>query len=190
MKARSFALLLVLLSFGCPRPRRWVEQQDPSVRMPGYDAIMAGASIDGPSLRALEVAANDYFPAGGAPRACIDTPEAHRFYAVRSGDVIYVAILQDPAHCGRAYPSLDAGARYAISADGRLLRRLLAGEPDSNTAQDSPRDGGSMPDTPGQGDGGASIDVSIPPDARVSFPGLADAGTALPDAGMPSRDVP
>src|SRR5688500_4274390 len=108
MKAKSFALLFMVVSLGCLRHRGWFEPQDSSVRMPSYDSIMVGGLIDGPTLRALKIATDDFFPAWGPPRACIDTPEAHRYYAVRRGDIVYVAILQDPSYCGRAYSSLDS----------------------------------------------------------------------------------
>jgi hypothetical protein len=184
MRTKAFALLLMVISLGCLRHQGWLKHQDTSIRMLGYDSIKAGGSIDGPSLRALKVAAEDFFPAGGAPRACIDTPEAYRYFSVRHGEIIYVAILQDPSHCGRAYTSLDSGVRYAIHIDGRILRRLLDGEPELDTVED----GGSKPAFL---DGGATaIDVTIPPDARVSFPILFDAGSPSPDAGTPLVDPP
>jgi hypothetical protein len=180
MKVKSFALLLAVIPMGCLHHRDWFEHQDSSVRMPGYDAIMAGAFIDGPTLRALKVAADDFFPAWGPPRACIDTPEAHRYYAARHGEIIYVAILQDPGYCGRTYSSLDSGGRYAISVDGRILRRLLGDEPELDSLAE---DGGTESVFL---DGGTSaIDVTVPPEAQVSFPFLADAGSPVPDAGTP-----
>lgn len=184
MKTKSLALLLIVVSAGCLHHRGWLQHQDSSVRMPGYDAIMAGAPIDGPTLRALQVAANDFFPAWGPLRACIDTPEAHKYYAVRRGEVIYVAILQDPGYCGRAHSSLDSGVRYAISVDGRILRRLLDGEPEMDApTEDSAEDGGSVPAIQ---DGGATeLDVTVPPGAQVSFPVFADGGTPSSDGGTP-----
>lgn len=184
MKAKSFALLLIVISAGCLHHRGWLEHRDSSVRMLSYNSIMAGGPIDGPTLRALKVAADDFFPAWGPPRACIDTPEAHRYYSVRRGEIIYVAILQDPGYCGRAYSSLDSGARYALSVDGRILSRLLDGEPALDTLEDGGfKDGGSEPAVL---DGGAAaIDVTVPPDAGVSFPVFTDAGSPPPDAGTP-----
>ncbi|MFP2929822.1 hypothetical protein ACLESO_32445 [Pyxidicoccus sp. 3LG] len=165
-------LLSIGLALGCVRHHAWRQQLAPSLPMPSYDVIMEGTVIDGPTLRALQVAADDFFPASSTPQACIDTPEAHRYYAVRHGEVIYVAILQEPSHCGRAHPSLDAGARYAIGVDGRILRRLLDGEPDFGV----PEENGPEPVVL---DGGAAdIDVTVSPDAGSGFPGLAeDAGT-------------
>jgi hypothetical protein len=152
--------------------------------MLSYESIMAGGHMDGPTFRALRVAADDFFPAWGPPRACIDTPEAYRYHSVRRGEIIYVAILQDPSYCGRTYSSLDSGARYAISIDGRILRRLLGGEPELNTPEDGGfKEGGS---TPVFLDGGtAEIDVTVPLDARVSFPIFADGGSPSSDAGTP-----
>jgi hypothetical protein len=181
MKATSLLLLPIVMALGCIHPRDWFQPQNSSIKMLSYDSIFAGAPIDGSTLRALKVAADDFFSAWGIPRACIDTPEAHRYYAVRRGEIIYVAIVQDPAYCGRAYHSLDSGVRYAISGDGRILRRLLDGEPDLNASAD----GGAEPVIL---DGGAAaIDVTVPPDARVSFPVSADAGIPSPDAGTPQQ---
>lgn len=184
MKTKSFALLLIVTSMGCRHHRGWPQHQDSSVQMPGYDAIMAGAPLDGPTLRALQVATSDFFPAWGPLRACIDTPEAHKYYAVRRGEIIYVAILQDPGYCGREYSSLDSGVRYAISVDGRILRRLLDGEPVADTPDDAGfEERGSEPVSL---DGGTTaIDVTVPPGARVSFPVLVDGGSPSPDGGMP-----
>lgn len=184
MKTKSLAILLIAISMGCIHRRGWLQHQDSRIPMPDYHAIMTGGPIDGPTLRALQLAANDFFPSWGPLRACIDTPEAHRYYAVRRDEVIYVAILQDPGYCGRAYSSLDSGVRYAISVDGRILRRLLDGEPELDTPEDGgAEDAGSEPASL---DGGATvIDVTIPPDARVSFPGSVDGGSPSPDGGTP-----
>jgi hypothetical protein len=158
MKVKSLALLVTIISLGCHHHR--VQHQDMSTPMLDHDTIMAGAPIDGPTLRALQIATNDFFPAFAPLRACIDTPEAHRYHAVRRGEIIYVAILQNPGYCGRDYSSLDSGVRYAISVDGRILRRLLDGEPDPR----QPEERGSEPIIL---DGGAAeIDVSVPRDAE------------------------
>jgi hypothetical protein len=182
MKTQSLVLLLVSLSMGC-RHRGWFQHQDSSVRMPGYESLLQGAPIDGPTLRALQVAADDFFPAWGPLRACIDTPEAHKYYAIRRGEVVYVAIVQNPGHCDRTYSSLDSGVRYAISVDGRILRRLLDGEPEAGSASDDIEDG-----TAGaaiQESGTAEIDVTIPSDARVQFPVPTDGGNPPSDGGTP-----
>jgi len=184
MKARVLVLLLLACSLGCLHHRRWFEPQDSNVPMLSHDSIMVGGPIDGPTFRALKVAADDFFPTWTGPRACIDRPEAYKYYAVRRGEIIYVAMLQDPSSCGRAYPSLDSGARYAISVDGRILRRLLDGEPDSDTLEDAGFDAGGS--EPVFLDGGAeAVDVTVPQEAGVSFPVFTDAGSPSPDAGTP-----
>lgn len=170
-------LLSIGLALACIRRHDSREQQAPSLQMPSYNVIMEGTVIDGPTLRALQVAVDDFFPESSGPRACIDTPEAHRYYALRRAEVIYVAILQEPSHCGRAHPSLDAGARYAIGIDGRILRRLLGREPDLAVPEES----GSLPVVL---DGGAAdIDVTTTPSAGSGFPGL------FKEAGAPWNEA-
>jgi hypothetical protein len=184
MKARILALVLIASSLGCLRHRGWFTPQDPNVQMLSHDSIMVGGPIDGPTFRALKIAADDFFPAWGGPRACIDTPEAYKYYAVRRGEIVYVALLQDPRYCGREYSSLDSGARYAISVDGHILRRMLDGEPESDTPEEGGFDAGGSEAV--LLDGGAeAIDVTVPSGVQVSFPVLADAGTPSPDAGTP-----
>jgi hypothetical protein len=46
---------------------------------------------------------------------------------VRRGDVIFVRIDYKPENCGQTVRMLDAGATYAISAEGKLLLRSLDG---------------------------------------------------------------
>lgn len=184
MKAKVCALLLMAISLGCLHRRGWFEPRDPNIRMPSYDSIMAGGPIDGPTLRALKVATDDFFPAWVGPRACIDTPEAYTYYAVRRGEIIYVALLQNPGYCGRTSSSLDSGARYAIGVDGRILNRLLDGEPEPDAWEDGGVDAGGA--EPVFLDGGAeAIDVTVPPDVQTGFLFFTDAGTPSPDAGTP-----
>lgn len=179
MKASDLSLLLPAIVFVSCTHGREAWRNDLSIGMPGYDAIMEGTTIDGPVLRALQTAAADFFPATGGPRACTDTQEAHKFYAARRGPIIYVAIVQDPVYCGRTYRSLDSGARYAIGVDGRILRRLLDGEPALSAPKESDSDAGVL-------DGGAAaIDVTIPSDAQVNFPPPLDASRPIPDGGRP-----
>ena len=48
---------------------------------------------------------------------------------IRQGDILFVQISLDPALC--ADTALDGGVKYAIRTDGRILRRLFDGEPES-----------------------------------------------------------
>ena len=180
MKAQFLVLVLVGLTLGC-RHGDWLHQ-DSTVRMPGYESIMAAAPIDGPTLRALQVATHDFFPSWGPLRACIDTPEAHKYYAVRRAEVVYVAIVQDPSACGRAYASLDSGVRYAISIEGRILGRLLDGEPEAGAI---PEDTANGAESVVQEEVTAEIDVTVPPGVPVHFPVSPDGGAPSSDGGTP-----
>jgi hypothetical protein len=58
---------------------------------------------------------------------CRFKPQAHTFRFTRRGDVIFVYVNEDLAYCGRTTHALDSGAKYAISKEGRILRRVLDG---------------------------------------------------------------
>ena len=181
MKTKSLALLLVGLSVGCFHHRNRWPPRDPSIRMPDHEAIRRGPPIDGPTLRALQLAADDFFPAWGPLRACVDTPEAHTYHAVRYDEIIYVAISQDPGYCGRSYAALDSGARYAISVEGRILQRLLDGEPEPDVPGEDVEEGDS--ETAVLDGGTQTIDVTVPPGTQTGFPLSVDGGSSSPDGG-------
>lgn len=195
MKARGLLLVLPLLC-GCARSQRPVLQEDTSIAFPHFferEAIAVGTQagpfeLDGETLRALMIAANDFLPPGGKNRACGDKQEAHRYRVIRQGNIVFVRIDEDPAYCGHVGPALDSGAQYAISSDGRILRRLFDGEPAAPSAPESPDAGArGTPGEPG---------VSPTYDAHQSGPSpflpqqWQDAGTApvpssVPDGGPP-----
>jgi hypothetical protein len=83
--------------------------------------------LDGVTLRALAIAANDFLLPDGANVPCEDRQAAHVYRVIRQGDIIFIRIDENPGHCGREYGRLDSGAEYAISTDGRILRRVLDG---------------------------------------------------------------
>ncbi|PTL83189.1 hypothetical protein [Vitiosangium sp. GDMCC 1.1324] len=85
--------------------------------------------LDGEVLRALMLVSNDLFPPDTSKLElpCRFKPQAHTFRFARRGDVIFVYVNEDLAYCGRTTPALDSGAKYAISKDGRILRRVLDG---------------------------------------------------------------
>jgi hypothetical protein len=56
--------------------------------------------------------------------------EAHTYRFIRQGDIIFIYIEEDLKYCGRQYPALDSGAKYAISRDGRILRRVIGSQAD------------------------------------------------------------
>lgn len=103
-------------------------------------------------------------------------------------------LREDSEYCGGGYAVLDSGARYAISRDGRILRRIFDGHPDDPHEWLSP-DGGyrEVPAMPGvvpgfepterQG-GGSRLDGQ---DGGTAWPQPAPVpdGGAPPDAGSP-----
>jgi hypothetical protein len=147
--------------FSCvrpPSPRPAPLESDPSIVFPQFferESVQVGAGaqpyeLDGVTLRAITIAANDFLPPDTKSRRCEDRLEGQRYRVIRQGDVIFVRIDEDPAACGRSALALDSGAKYAIRADGRILRRVFDGEPEGPFEPASP-DGGTrgVPGEPG-----------------------------------------
>jgi hypothetical protein len=113
-------------------------ENDRSIIFPQFfeqTAVEVGAQgapyeLEGIVLQAIMIAANDFLPPSAKERPCEDRQEAHRYRVIRQGNVVFVRIDEDPAFCGGGYVPLDSGAKYAISADGRILRRVVDGEPE------------------------------------------------------------
>jgi hypothetical protein len=125
-------------------------EDDRSIVFPPFfeqTAVEVGAQgapyeLEGVVLQAIMIAANDFLPPGTKERPCWDRQEAHRYRVIRQGDVIFVRIDEDPAFCGGGYVPLDSGVKYAISTDGRILRRVVDGEPEDSvepTSQEKDR---------------------------------------------------
>lgn len=181
MKRFLMAATLIALSSECVRPT-WRSQQDSTVKMPRLDETTGALVVDGPVLQALRVAADDFLPPTYKPRACADTQTAFKYFASRRGNVIFVRIEENPSYCGAKYHSLDSGARYAISSDGRILRRVLDGEAETpfESEAHSVRDGGTE-----------LIDVTALPGASPPWSAGADAGaTEQPSLPPPDGGVP
>lgn len=130
-----FSLMLISL-MSCARPQgapAELMHEESSIVFPefhGSPTIVMGEhgktyALDGVMLRALMVAANDFIPPAAEARPCWASVEAHEFQVIRQADRVFVSIYVDPTHCGYQVAMLDAGAKYAISADGRILRRVL-----------------------------------------------------------------
>lgn len=129
-------------------------ENDTSIRFPQFferaavDVAQPGQiyQLDGVTLRALAIAANDFLPPDHAKVPCEDRQEAHLYRIIRREDVIFIRIDENPEHCGHKYGRFDSGAKYAISTDGLILRRALDGLDESM----EPFDGGTpMPGEPG-----------------------------------------
>lgn len=178
MRFSLIAVSVLVLSLGCPM-RTAFRQEDLSIKMPRFDPPTGTTIVDGPILQALRIAADDFLPAACNPQACTDTLPAYRYIAFRRGDIIFVRIEGNPSYCGEQH-SLDAGARYAISTDGRILRRLLDGEADDSDFEDNEPP---LPTAAVPLDGGSElIDVTVPSGARSPWLVDADAGTVTPAA--------
>jgi hypothetical protein len=133
--------LVLAATLSCIRssnaPRVAVEN-DPSIVFPpffAYSSTEVGAPgeayvLDGATLQAIRIAIDDFLPPNGKERPCWNRPETQRYRVIRQGDIIFVRIDEDPEACGMQYLPLDTGVRYAISMDGRILKRLLDGEPE------------------------------------------------------------
>ena len=157
MALRTSTLALVLLFAGCarrPEPLASPVVNDKSITFPltaPSDAIRVGASgqaydLDGEVLRALMIAADDLFPPGRPASECRNRREAHTFRVISQGDIVFVYIDEDLEYCGRRFPAMDSGAKYAISRDGRILRRIVDGlDEDDEVWHLKTPDGGSWP---------------------------------------------
>jgi hypothetical protein len=140
VKAAAWVVLVV--ASGCVRSQSSSAapvQDDQSIVFPAFyasPAVVVGQpgqtyALDGVMLRALMVAANDFIPPGTQAQSCWETLEAHGFQVVRQGDIVFVAIHADLARCGHPFLMLDSGVKYAIGADGRILRRVFDGAPEA-----------------------------------------------------------
>jgi hypothetical protein len=116
-------------------------EEDESIAFPnlsGADTIIMDEpgrayELDGVTLQALTIASQDFIPSAARDQPCWNRPETYRYRVVRQEDIIFVGISVDPAACERKFLMLDSGVRYAISTDGRILRRLFTGEPDGTS---------------------------------------------------------
>lgn len=160
---RWLLLVVAVTLSGCPRGqgrRPAPIEEDASIVFPGFSdraAVQAGAEgqpyeLDGTTLRALAIAADDFLPPDSRERSCWNRQESYRYRVIQQGGIIFVEISADAEACKPGPGMLDGGAKYAISSDGRILRRLFDGEPEPLPAR-GVTDAG-VPDT--------SSDSSIP----------------------------
>ena len=130
MRMSSLSFLLIASLWSCvrsPSPAPMRVEEDTSIRFPQFfdqAAIEVGSQgalyqLDGVTLRALVIAANDFLPPGDKSRSCEYRQEAQRYRVLRQDDIIFIYILPDYQYCGQSRP-LDGGVRYAISTSSRL----------------------------------------------------------------------
>ncbi|NOK22135.1 hypothetical protein [Corallococcus carmarthensis] len=148
MKRTHSILTSVLVLTGCLRassPPPTKVEEDPSILFPAFfsqPAVPLGTEgtvyeLDGDTLRALTVATRDLLPSQDTTVSCGSRWESQQYRVVRQGDLIFIRIDEDPRACGRTQPALDSGASYAIHRDGRILRRLIDGQPDVSAHADA-----------------------------------------------------
>jgi hypothetical protein len=215
MQTKILAAVLSLLLSSCARGRcsmvmslfectpQKVLAEEPSIKFPRFyeqDPIKVGTGdrtfeLDGAVLRAVQIAANDFIPPGTENPPCWATQVAHKYRVIRQGDIIFIRIDEDPARCGRQVMALHSGVQYAISPDGRILRRLLDGQPEGLFSPEAPDAGHrGVPARPGVVPGYEPIEETPPPSSPLesqdrgtgsSGPESPPAQLALPDAGSP-----
>jgi hypothetical protein len=200
MKTQFFSLALSIVLSGCVRSPRSPEvpiENDLSVRFPQFfehEAIAVGAGqvpyeLDGEVLRAIMIATNDLLSPSIADQPCRSRLEAQFYRVIREQNIIFVYIYENHAYCGRQYPAPDSGAKYAISTDGRILRRVIDGQLMEPLALEMPEPGDAGPPTelgssrafdaiwnpprPVQRDGGL---VAPPPEAHPAPSSTSDGG--------------
>jgi hypothetical protein len=201
--------VLALLGLSCmrsPFPPQVPVGDDRSIRFPDFHdefAVEVGGTsspyqLDGVTLRALMIAANDYIPPGTQEQDCLDRQEAQLYRVIRQGDIIFVSVSFNFSFCKpRAYP-LDGGARYAISTDGRILRRLVGIEPDGFPHhQEPPGESIPVPDSMVGSPMSEPAPEALPPfirnrirDAGIGStpPGPSPAASSPPDGGVVTPD--
>ncbi|MBZ4417548.1 hypothetical protein [Myxococcus sp. RHSTA-1-4] len=153
---RGLLLVAVVVLSGCARNQGWRPapvEEDTSIVFPDlFDREAARMSaqsqpyeLDGVLLRAIAIAANDFLPPDSTKRSCWNRQESYRYRVIKQGDVVFVRLSADPESCKPGPRMLDGGVKYAISTDGRILRRLFDGEPETLPTSEGPDAG--MPET-------------------------------------------
>jgi len=147
----------------------------------GIGETDAPYELDGVTLQAIMIAANDYLLPGTREYDCQDRQEAQLYRVIREGDIIFVSVSFNSSFCKPKTYTLDGGARYAISTDGRILRRLIGIEPDGFPREEPPGEGIPVP----KHLVGASYEEIR---AYWQDAGVPDAGVPLADEGLPVPD--
>lgn len=138
---RTACLLAMVLLWSCVRnptsPQAPVPENEapPLPRFTGQSVKVADQpgipyELDGVTLRALMIASNDFLRSDSKDQSCWNKPESYRYRVIRQEDIVFIRIHANPAACEGRFLMLDSGVSYAISSDGRILRRLFTGEPE------------------------------------------------------------
>ena len=126
------AVILVLI--GCVHLRWRAPEAAPeiaaAVQFPGWGQDVT-TTVAGPQLKALQIAMNDFLPLGVEPphdadewTRCMSRIENYDVWMRRGEGVTYLHFTpQGDVRCGLASYVYDAGASYAISDHGVILKR-------------------------------------------------------------------
>ncbi|MBJ6760535.1 hypothetical protein JGU66_07150 [Myxococcaceae bacterium JPH2] len=133
----------------------------------------------------MVIAANDLFPPGTRAASCANRMEAQTYRVIRKGDVIFIFIEENLAACGRRFPAMDSGAKYAIGTDGRILRRIVDGldEDDATWFAGTHGDGGTVSPDAGPAMSDGSTELLVPGESVA--PIVAPNPRLRGDAGSP-----
>jgi hypothetical protein len=195
MRLGSVALALTTLLSSCALLHRALPRppEDPSIQFPSFHehaATRVGApgqtsELDGITLRALSIAANDFLPTAQENGPCWQRQEAHRYRVIRREDILFVQIFLDPSACSDTL--LDGSVKYAIRTDGRILRRLFDGEPETPLTDAGTADAASSAGTPVPASAVGS--TSAAPDSHLPASWFSDGGSSGMDGGVPATDA-
>lgn len=155
MRGLLLAVAVVLAS--CARNQGWRPapvEEDLSIVFPEFferEAMQVGTEgqpyeLDGVMLQAIAIAARDFLPPDSQRPSCWDRQESYRYRVIRQRGIVFVRISADPESCKPGPRMLDGGVRYAISPEGRILRRLFDGEPETPSVPQAADSG--LPQTP------------------------------------------
>jgi len=216
---RNLPLVAAMMFMSCLRsssPAPGMSQEDESVVFPEFFdrfPIVVGEQgqpyeLDGVILRAIAIAANDFIPPFSKERQCWDRQEAQLYRVIRQGDIVFVRIDANPSACERKVLMFDSGVQYAISTDGRILRRVFDGEP-GGPSHPQRADAGAqetlgeevpasligavsgepmspLPEFLRRRDAGSTPQL-LPSDVRDAGPAAPWDGGGRPDGGSPTR---
>ena len=194
---RMLSLLATLVLVGCPRHASPTLEEDKSIIFPEFYAQFPVAvgkpgqvyELDGVTLKALMIALTDRYPPEAQASSCWSRPESQTYRVIRQGDIIFVSLGPDPDACSPSMILFDSGVEYAISVDGRILRRRFDGEPNGplgpgaeDAGTQEPR--GELVPYHLIGVGSAEPVGPLPPFLR------RDGGVSPPDGGSAADDGP
>jgi hypothetical protein len=89
------------------------------------------ATVTGPQLRALQIAMDDFRPVGTGPSGntdewtrCLQRVESYDAWVKRGEGMTFIHFTpKEDERCGLKPSPVDAGASYAISDEGIILKR-------------------------------------------------------------------